>query len=318
VCDAVFQILSSELSKVFSLPVAPRNRWATRDSAAQPSSSSTAPGANPPSAEPPRSAPPLAPEDERPSYVALRQAGAGEYVRSAQTSSGVPPAQQSTLLFTRDVDGDTAAPLPEFGPMARRLDDDASIAWSRLRYVAQVHGTYLVCESDAGLYLLDQHAAAERVTFDRLKKQYTARSTPSQALLFPVLSSLDAHEVEFVEANAAEFERMGFDVQARSPTSVSIHQVPRLLQNADPERLLRDLLLELTRTGREFSSAVDLALATLACHGSLRAGQSINPQEARALLDALDDVDFAGHCPHGRPVVSFTPWIELERKVGRR
>ena len=73
------------------------------------------------------------------------------------------------------------------------------------------------------------------------------------------------------------------------------------------------------RTGRGgFSGAVDLALATLACHSSLRAGDVVAPEEARALLRALDGVDFAGFCPHGRPIVSFTPWSELLRKVGRR
>jgi len=70
--------------------------------------------------------------------------------------------------------------------------------------------------------------------------------------------------------------------------------------------------------GRGFSGAVDLALATLACHASLRAGDPIAPAEAKALLAALDGTDFAGHCPHGRPIVSFTSYAELERKVGRR
>ena len=95
--------------------------------------------------------------------------------------------------------------------------------------------------------------------------------------------------------------------------------MPRLLSRASPERLLRDLLSEVSRGGgRGFSDAVDLALATMACHGSIRAGDALSPNEAQALLVALDDADFAGHCPHGRPVVTFLSYTELERKVGRR
>ena len=112
---------------------------------------------------------------------------------------------------------------------------------------------------------------------------------------------------------------MGLDVRARGAGSVSIHAMPRLLSRASPERLLRDLLTEVSRSGgRGFSDAVDLALATMACHGSIRAGDALSPDEAKALLVALDDADFAGHCPHGRPVVTFLSYIELERKVGRR
>jgi DNA mismatch repair protein MutL len=88
---------------------------------------------------------------------------------------------------------------------------------------------------------------------------------------------------------------------------------------ASPERLVRDFLTEVSRTGgRAFSDAVDLALATMACHGSVRAGDQLSASEATALLQALDQADFAGHCPHGRPVVTFTSFNELERKVGRR
>jgi DNA mismatch repair protein MutL len=100
---------------------------------------------------------------------------------------------------------------------------------------------------------------------------------------------------------------------------VSVHAVPKLLQRASPERLVRDLLSEVTRSGgRSFSNAVDLALATMACHGSIRAGDPLSATEAAALLAALDEADFAGHCPHGRPVVTYIGWAELERKVGRR
>jgi DNA mismatch repair protein MutL len=95
--------------------------------------------------------------------------------------------------------------------------------------------------------------------------------------------------------------------------------MPRLLARAKPESVVRDLIAEVTRSGgRAFSNAVDLVLATMACHGSVRAGDRLSAEEASALLVALDQVDFSGHCPHGRPIVTRIGYDELERKVGRR
>jgi DNA mismatch repair protein MutL len=137
--------------------------------------------------------------------------------------------------------------------------------------------------------------------------------------LFPLVIDVSAAELELVEARQKEIAEVGLDVRTRGEGSLSIHAMPRLLSRASPERLLRDLLTEVSRSGgRGFSDAVDLAIATMACHGSIRAGDALSQSEAKALLVALDDADFAGHCPHGRPVVTFLSYVELERKVGRR
>ncbi len=193
------------------------------------------------------------------------------------------------------------------------------VEWAALDFIAQVRQMFLICESSEGLFLIDQHAAAERVTFDRIRRQYQSRSVTSQALLFPVEVQLGVEEEEFLEANAEEFAALGMDLRLRGTRWVSVHGVPRLLERLSPERLLRDLLAETMRQGgRGFSGAIDLALATLACHASLRAGDPVSPAEAKALLSALDGADFSGHCPHGRPIVTFTPYSELLRKVGRR
>jgi DNA mismatch repair protein MutL len=203
--------------------------------------------------------------------------------------------------------------------VAAPIQPSPSVEWSMLRFVAQLRQTYLLCEGDEGVYLLDQHAAAERVTFTRLRREYQSRAVPSQALLFPAVIDLTPAETELVAERAAEIAEVGLDVRVRGPESVSVHAVPKLLQRASAERLLRDLLSEVSRSGgRGFSAAVDLALATMACHGSVRAGDPLTASEAKALLHALDHADFAGHCPHGRPIVTFISWAELERKVGRR
>jgi DNA mismatch repair protein MutL len=152
-----------------------------------------------------------------------------------------------------------------------------------------------------------------------LRKQHRSRAVPSQAMLFPVTIQVEPAECEVVEERGKELAALGMDIRVRGTGSVSVHAIPKLLGRASPERLVRDLLSEVSRTGRRaFSDAIDLALATMACHGSIRAGDLLSESEASALLKALDSVDFAGHCPHGRPVVAVTSWAELERKVGRR
>jgi len=100
---------------------------------------------------------------------------------------------------------------------------------------------------------------------------------------------------------------------------VVVHAVPALLSRAAPDRLLRDILDEASRSGeRNFGDAVDTALATMACHGAIRAGDELSIEEARALVASLDTVeDFAGHCPHGRPVVHRVPLDDIERRLGR-
>lgn len=190
--------------------------------------------------------------------------------------------------------------------------------YGSLRYVGQVRGTFLICEGHDGLYVLDQHAAAERVTFDRLRKAHAARGVAMQRLLVPELVELSPSEVAMLEENADEVSRLGVEVRAVGDSAVAVHGVPDLLVRGEPKRLVRDLVSEVSRTaGRPFRGAVDLVLATMACHGSVRAGDAISAEEVAALLRALDHVDFAGHCPHGRPLVMRMSFGELERRVGR-
>jgi DNA mismatch repair protein MutL len=287
--DAVYQILSKALVSAFSLPPVSRAAWG-RSAAPKVAEPAIAPLKHD---SPPR--PPAKPD--LPLDLLMTAV-----TRVQETASLADPH----VATVRDHSAAPIRPRPE-------------VPWASLRFIAQVRMTYLICEGEDGIYLLDQHAAAERVTFTRLIRQYQARSVPAQALLFPLVVDVSAAELELVEERHKELAEVGLDVRARGATSLSIHAVPRLLSRASPERLLRDLLTEVSRSGgRGFSDAVDLALATMACHGSIRAGDALSAEEAKALLVALDDADFAGHCPHGRPVVTFLSYLELERKVGRR
>jgi len=190
--------------------------------------------------------------------------------------------------------------------------------YGSLRYLGQAGGMFLVCEGADGVYLLDQHAAAERVTFERLRAAFLEQHLASQRLLVPEVIVLSPAEHALLEEHADDALLLGVEVRILSGSSVAVHTVPALLARANAERLVRDLVAELGRASkRPFRDAADLVLATMACHGSIRAGDALSPEEATALLRALDSVDFAGHCPHGRPVVMRLPFSELERRVGR-
>jgi len=190
--------------------------------------------------------------------------------------------------------------------------------YASLEFLAQVRATFLVCSGSDGLYVLDQHAAAERVTFHRLRGAFASRSMATQRLLIADVVELLPTEVATLEEHAADVEALGVELRPVGPSAVAVHAVPTLLARARPERIVRDLVAELGRAARRpFGDAADLVLATMACHGSIRAGDVIAREEAVALLRALDDIDFAGHCPHGRPVVTRIGYDELERRVGR-
>ena len=187
-----------------------------------------------------------------------------------------------------------------------------------LGFLAQLKGMFLLCEAEDALIILDQHAAAERVTFDRLKREYASRTVAQQVLLVPEVIEASAEDLSTAEELRETCLAMGVDVRAIGPGRLGVFAVPQILARRDPRVLATRLLAELGRkSGRDFSQAVDLALATMACHGSIRAGEIVAPEVARELLSALTKIDFAGHCPHGRPILCRLPLRDLRQRVGR-
>ena len=189
--------------------------------------------------------------------------------------------------------------------------------YGRLAFVAQVRRMFLLCEGHDGLYVLDQHAAAERAAYSDLKRRFASRTIASQALLVPEVVELPERDVVLLEEAHEQILGLGVDVRPAGPRAAAIHAVPAILAGRDPRLLVRDVLDELGAGGRAFSAMTDRVLATMACHGSIRAGDAVSRAQADGLLTSLDGVDFSGHCPHGRPIVFRIPWAELERKVGR-
>lgn len=247
-------------------------------------------------------------------------------VRVVHEGAGPPSGRRYAAVMDRLLAGSrpTEDQPDMFEPVMDKSTDTAEgvgtpRGWHNLRFIQQVRQTFLLCEGDDGLYVLDQHAAAERVIFSRLRHGYQARTVATQALLFPLIVDLTPDEAALLEERHQEFSALGLDVRLRGREQASIHGVPRLLASGSPERLLRDLLRELSRKDdRAYSDAIDKVLATMACHSAVRAGDALSAPEATRLLSDLDGADFAGYCPHGRPIVAVLSWLELERKVGRR
>jgi DNA mismatch repair protein MutL len=190
-----------------------------------------------------------------------------------------------------------------------------------LRFVGQHARTYLVCEAPGGaLVVIDQHASHERMLFHRLREAFRARAVPVQPFLLPQVITVPPAAARALEGGLEELRRLGLDVEPFGGDAFAVKGAPAALGGVDLPALLGDLAGQLAEVER--GSAVDDAfhdlLATMACHAAVRANQDLSAEEARALLDGLDAIDFKARCPHGRPVVFELPLAELERRVGRR
>jgi DNA mismatch repair protein MutL len=193
--------------------------------------------------------------------------------------------------------------------------------FASLRYIGQHARTYLLCEAPGGtLVVIDQHASHERLRFHQLLEAHRARTIPVQPLLLPQVVTLTAPLARALEAGAEEVRALGLDLEPFGGDAFAVKGAPAQLAGADLPALLRDLAQQLETVGK--GTAVDSAfhdlLATLACHSAVRANEELTREEARALLDGLDGIDFKARCPHGRPVVFELATADLERRVGRR
>jgi len=193
--------------------------------------------------------------------------------------------------------------------------------FASLRYVGQHARTYLLCEAPGGgLVVIDQHASHERMLFHRLRQAIQAAPLPIQPFLVPQVVTLAPPVARALEGHLSELARLGLEVEPFGGEAFALKGAPALLGGVDLAGLLTDLAQQLEQLER--GSAVEEALhdlvATMACHAAVRANQELSAEEARALLDGLDAIDFKARCPHGRPVVFELGLADLERRVGRR
>ncbi len=255
---------------------------------------------------------------------ARRHAGPDAGALAGPSPFHEPPTQAAMFSGSGELPAPSAPPVPypSRGDSPVPLlgtSPEAQVVPPSSRFVAQVRGMYLLCEAEDALIVLDQHAAAERVTFDRLRRAFRERAIAVQSLLVPEVLDVRPSDVDLVASAADAIAAMGMDLRPAGPSRLAIAGVPQLLARADPRALATALLGELERSGgRDYSGAIDLALATMACHGSIRAGERVGAEQAKELLEQLKRIEFAGHCPHGRPILMRLPFRELEQRVGRR
>ncbi len=183
----------------------------------------------------------------------------------------------------------------------------------------QILGCYLVCSASDRLILIDQHAAHERIAFERLRHQLRANAVERQDLLIPQCVELSAGEIMMLEEKLAVMERHGFSLEPFGPSSFAITSVPALLPEGDYSQLVRQMVAELAEvdTSSRLRQHLEDRLATMACHSVIRANRKLEMEEMRALLRDLDQVEFATQCPHGRPVLVELSRDQLERMFKR-
>ncbi len=188
-----------------------------------------------------------------------------------------------------------------------------------LRLIGQIGQTYLVAEGPDGLYLIDQHAAHERVLFEKLMAQHNQKMIPSQALLSPVVVQLPPQSVQLLITQLPILQHFGFDVEEFGSNSFQVRAIPALFAGADPASALRALVEDFEEDESPLQNEIEAKLAGRVCKRlAVKAGQTLSPDEQRALLNDLESCESPRTCPHGRPTMIHLSVDMLERQFGRR
>ena len=184
----------------------------------------------------------------------------------------------------------------------------------------QVADTYIVAEAADGLVIVDQHAAHERLVLERLRAAGAGEKVAaSQALLIPEVVELDEPACDRLEEHAAKFAEFGLAIERFGPTAMLVRAMPGALKGADPERLLTDLADDVAKHGEALllGEKIEHVLATMACHGSVRAGRTLSVAEMNALLREMERTPRSGQCNHGRPTWVKLSMTDVEKLFGR-
>jgi DNA mismatch repair protein MutL len=181
--------------------------------------------------------------------------------------------------------------------------------------IAQLAGVYILAENSNGLVVVDMHAAHERITYEKLKASYAGRDLVRQPLLVPETISVAENEANLIEESGDALHKLGLVVDRSGPVTLTVREVPALLRNADVESLLRDVLSDLSESGRShrIDDESDELLATMACHHSVRANRLLSIDEMNALLREMEATERADQCNHGRPTWTTITMSELDR-----
>jgi DNA mismatch repair protein MutL len=240
---------------------------------------------------------PARPNDARRSYMPSRGGSFGEAAQAAF-----------------DVGGPTADLRVEAEPAAELTDRPLGAAR------AQVHETYIVAQTRDGLVVVDQHAAHERIVYEKLKAAIEKAGVARQILLIPEIVELDEADVERLTARAEELARFGLMIEPFGPGAVALRETPSLLGEIDGAGLIRDLAEHISEWDETLPLERRLmqVASSMACHGSVRAGRRLKPEEMNALLREMEATPNSGQCNHGRPTYVELKLTDIERLFGRR
>ncbi|HYC94139.1 MAG TPA: DNA mismatch repair protein MutL, partial [Sphingomicrobium sp.] len=211
--------------------------------------------------------------------------------------------------------------VKDFAPLARAEPATAPVPSYPLGVArGQVAATYIVAEAEDGLVIVDQHAAHERLVLERMRKAADGGQVARQALLIPDVVELDEPDCDRLEAATTELAELGLEIERFGPTAMLVRATPAPLGKTDIPALLADLAAELAELGTALSlrDKLDHVAATIACHGSVRAGRILSVAEMNALLREMEITPHSGQCNHGRPTWVKLAHCDIEKLFGRK
>jgi len=186
--------------------------------------------------------------------------------------------------------------------------------------VAQLHATYIIAQTDDGMIMVDQHAAHERLVYERLKQQILQKKVEQQPLLIPDVVELTKADATIIAEYAEELATFGLEVEQFGPAAIAVRATPALLGHMNCKTLLNDLVEDLRelKEGLTLQSRLEETLSTMACHGSIRAGKRLTIDEMNALLRQMEQTPNSAQCNHGRPTYVKLSRVDIEKLFGRR